>query len=823
MNSLRRAFIGIMAIVVAAVLTACGGGGGGGTPAPSGLSYSTPPAYTVQVAITALTPTVTGTVTSYSVSPALPSGLSISSTTGVISGTPTTVTATATYTVTATNAGGSTAAQISITVNGVPPTMAYASSYYAYTANVPTSRNISPDSINGAITSWSISPTLPPGLQFDTSGGAITGTPTAGSPATAYTVTGTGPSGSATAQFSIEVQAAPFIDLGHASNLSLLRTSSTRIFSVDGAGHWLLQDYAAGTTLASGDGASCSTSPIPTCTNADMVGNIVIDYLGGSGLEVRSVTDGHVLATLPGGYTWYQIAADGSYVCGGSATALTAWSPTGTQLFSQTGNYPSGTNVFASATQIQYAAGPAGQTVVQSFAIPAGIASVSTAFMGQFASWFVDGAHFSTTQGNAVYIYSNTVVQQDLAQLTGNIAVSGVGNFVWAYGSGNLYQIGSLSSTPVMALGGALFPAGTTLAEVGPVAGHLSIIDLSGATPVVTNFTEPASVAVAIMAPIPGGTWVGGYGAGVIVDGATVAATPPRYLTLGAVSAIASGSSFYSIATASGQILTYYVPTNALVGTINFAAASLAASQSGSVIAAMSNPAGTRTINVYSVPGGNVLGTFNYSTPSQQYLYVQHAPPLSLSSAGDVLVAPIANTAGCYVEVIPVATGAPLYCATSEVESAHLSPDGTLLSVTPAAELASPPPTTTYLYNIPAGTLAAPLPGDGVGWLDNGRFFVNNLSSTNGVPLYVSSTIYDPTGKSLGTVTTVNWFTTLAPVSANTVYASDVNQMFSVTTGNMVWASGDQITGALLGAVAGEYVAFPSGAYVLLQPYPAGL
>ena len=78
------------------------------TPPPSGLSYTTPNTFIEGVAITNLNPTVTGPVASYSVSPALPAGLNLNTTTGVISGTPTTPTATNTYTVTATNIGGST-------------------------------------------------------------------------------------------------------------------------------------------------------------------------------------------------------------------------------------------------------------------------------------------------------------------------------------------------------------------------------------------------------------------------------------------------------------------------------------------------------------------------------------------------------------------------------------------------------------------------------------------------------------------------------------------------------------------------------------------
>jgi hypothetical protein len=76
------------------------------TGAPSGLNYPTPPAFVVNTKITPLTPTVVGTVTSYSVSPALPAGLSLSTTTGVISGIPTTAAAKASYTVKASGRAG---------------------------------------------------------------------------------------------------------------------------------------------------------------------------------------------------------------------------------------------------------------------------------------------------------------------------------------------------------------------------------------------------------------------------------------------------------------------------------------------------------------------------------------------------------------------------------------------------------------------------------------------------------------------------------------------------------------------------------------------
>jgi hypothetical protein len=84
---------------------------------PSALSYAQASITAiVGIAITTDTPAVTGTVSSFSVSPALPAGLSIDSTTGAISGTPTAVSAKAAYTVTAANAGGNTSVQVNITV-----------------------------------------------------------------------------------------------------------------------------------------------------------------------------------------------------------------------------------------------------------------------------------------------------------------------------------------------------------------------------------------------------------------------------------------------------------------------------------------------------------------------------------------------------------------------------------------------------------------------------------------------------------------------------------------------------------------------------------
>jgi hypothetical protein len=113
---MRRLCAAALLLVATLGLQACGGGGGGDDPpppppppaAPTALSYTSPQSYTVGTAITPLTATVTGTVASYGVSPALPAGLALDTASGTISGTPTAAAAQAAYTVTATNAGGAT-------------------------------------------------------------------------------------------------------------------------------------------------------------------------------------------------------------------------------------------------------------------------------------------------------------------------------------------------------------------------------------------------------------------------------------------------------------------------------------------------------------------------------------------------------------------------------------------------------------------------------------------------------------------------------------------------------------------------------------------
>ena len=153
-------------------------------------------------AINNIAPTSSGAVvTSYSISPALPQGLSFNTTTGVISGTPLVNSTARSYTVTGNAASGCTG---TATFN-LEVFSAVAPSALFYTPPSQTVRQgtaitaMVPSASGGAIASYAISPSLPAGLNFNTTTGVVSGTLTAPQTGTVtYTITATNSGGTAT-------------------------------------------------------------------------------------------------------------------------------------------------------------------------------------------------------------------------------------------------------------------------------------------------------------------------------------------------------------------------------------------------------------------------------------------------------------------------------------------------------------------------------------------------------------------------------------------------------------------------------------------------
>ena len=306
--------------------------------APSGLTYSTNPAvYTKGVTIPANTPSHSGgAVVSYAVSPALPTGLGLSPTTGVISGTPTTVTALATYTVTATNTGGSTTVGVSITVNDVAPSgLAYSTNPAVYTLGTAIASN-TPTSSGGAVVSYAVSPALPAGLGLSTTTGIISGTPTAVTALATYTVTATNTGGSTTVGVSITVNDVAPSGLTYSSNPAVYTVGTAIPANSPSHGGGTVVSYAVSPALPAGLGLSPTTGVIsgtPTTVTALATYTVTATNTGGSTTVGVTITvndvapSGLAYSTNPAVYTVGTAIASNTPTSSGGAVVSYAVSP----------------------------------------------------------------------------------------------------------------------------------------------------------------------------------------------------------------------------------------------------------------------------------------------------------------------------------------------------------------------------------------------------------------------------------------------------------------------------------------------------------------
>ena len=232
-------WFGLLTAITLLLLSGCGGGSNPSPQplqAPSNLTYTTVTAdFTKGTSIPADNPSTSGgAATSYSVSPVLPTGLSLNTSTGVITGTPTAVTATASYTVTASNSAGSTTASLSITVNDQPPSaLSYTKGTAIYAIRAPITPN-SPTSTGGAVTMYSVNPALPAGLGLSPSTGIISGTPATATATASYVVTASNSGGGTTA--TLTITAAKVVPTGPAmdcANIAQLVLPNTQIIKAE--------------------------------------------------------------------------------------------------------------------------------------------------------------------------------------------------------------------------------------------------------------------------------------------------------------------------------------------------------------------------------------------------------------------------------------------------------------------------------------------------------------------------------------------------------------------------------------------------------------
>ncbi|KAK8809860.1 hypothetical protein WA158_000803 [Blastocystis sp. Blastoise] len=199
-----------------------------------------------------ITPVTQQFVTSWSVTPDLPNGFTIDSSTGIITGTPTTVQVATTYTITATNptGNGQTSLFLTISAHNCPIDGVWPATNAGVTATSPCTDSqkegqmtrvcdatgvwespvdgctyiiptvtITPSTVTlytsesstitpvtqQYVSSWTVTPSLPNGLTINSSTGIISGTPTTIQVATIYTITATNPTGNGQATVSITI------------------------------------------------------------------------------------------------------------------------------------------------------------------------------------------------------------------------------------------------------------------------------------------------------------------------------------------------------------------------------------------------------------------------------------------------------------------------------------------------------------------------------------------------------------------------------------------------------------------------------------------
>ena len=226
---------------------------------PSGFSYSGSPFIIAKGETFSKTPTITGDSLTFSIqSGSLPTGLSLNSNTGVISGSPTVSVSAITIVIKASNIAGEVTTSITMTVITALSDFSYSGTSYVIAKN---NQFMALASILGDSPTYSIqSGTLPPGLTLNPNTGAITGLPNqVVSIAQTITIKAENVVSSITATISIQVLTTP--DLMYSQTQFVITTGVNFVTTPTTEGEQLTFSIQSG-TLPSGLTLNPSTGSI---------------------------------------------------------------------------------------------------------------------------------------------------------------------------------------------------------------------------------------------------------------------------------------------------------------------------------------------------------------------------------------------------------------------------------------------------------------------------------------------------------------------------------------------------------------------------------
>ena len=271
-------------------------------------------------AMPSLTPTnAGGAVTTWAISPALPGGLDFNTATGVISGTPAADFAASAFTVTATNAAGTSTATVTLSAaTPIVPSITYSPDTYVFTLD-QTITVITP-TVVGTFPTWSVSPSLPEGLTLNTQNGSISGKPTRITAATDYTVTATNSAGSQTDTVRLSVTAiAPDISYTPASFSFVSGTAISTITPTNAGSP--VSSWSITPALPAGlafNGTTGSISGTPSTNSAQTDYTVTATNSAGSDTAIVTITVAATLALPDIAYATTTISA----VVGSAITTL---------------------------------------------------------------------------------------------------------------------------------------------------------------------------------------------------------------------------------------------------------------------------------------------------------------------------------------------------------------------------------------------------------------------------------------------------------------------------------------------------------------------
>ena len=245
-------------------------------------------------------PDVTGATCG--ISPALPTGLSLTTGTCAITGTPTVTALNATYTVWANISGESFSGQVWIEVGLNAPIPSYSPNSYTYTkgtAIIP----ITATNTGGEVVSWDFDSTFPSGLNLGASNGTIWGTPDTITSTTTYTIWANNSAGSASTTITFTVNDVPPSISYSASSLSLLKGAQMSALAVTNSGGAIVS-CSVSPALPNGMllSSTCELSGTPTVAATNASYTITATNTGGSdsaSIYIEVLNSGGTLTVTP--------------------------------------------------------------------------------------------------------------------------------------------------------------------------------------------------------------------------------------------------------------------------------------------------------------------------------------------------------------------------------------------------------------------------------------------------------------------------------------------------------------------------------------------